>query len=84
LEEIVAALINKTENMAAGIRRAYHETPLYPKKLALTSPTCGGLSVGTVRWRTQTTEFVFACLFIVLERGNLKKVQAKTVGSVLL
>jgi hypothetical protein len=28
--------------------------------LALTSPTCGGRSVGIVRSRTQTTEFFFS------------------------
>ena len=32
-------------------------TPLYPQKLALTSPTGGGLSVGIVRSRTKATEF---------------------------
>jgi hypothetical protein len=32
---------------------------LYAQKLALTSPTIGGRSVGVVRSRTQTTEFVF-------------------------
>jgi hypothetical protein len=32
---------------------------LYPQKLPLTSPTSGGHSVGTVRWRTQVTEFSF-------------------------
>jgi hypothetical protein len=31
---------------------------LYPEKLALTSPTSGGRSVGIVRSRTQTTELV--------------------------
>jgi hypothetical protein len=31
----------------------------YPQKLALTSPTSGGRSVGIVRPRTQTTEFGF-------------------------
>jgi hypothetical protein len=31
---------------------------LYPQKLALTSPTSGDPSVGLVRSRTQTTEFV--------------------------
>jgi hypothetical protein len=31
---------------------------LYPQKLALTSPTCGGRSVGIVRLRTTTTEFI--------------------------
>jgi hypothetical protein len=29
----------------------------YPQKLALTSPTSGGRSVGIVRSRTQATEF---------------------------
>jgi len=32
-------------------------TPLYPQKLALTSPTGGGRSVGIVRVRTKATEF---------------------------
>jgi len=32
-------------------------TPLYPRKLALTSPTGGGRSVGMVRSRTKATEF---------------------------
>jgi hypothetical protein len=30
-----------------------------PLKLALTSPTCGGRSVGIVRLRTKATEFAF-------------------------
>jgi hypothetical protein len=34
--------------------------PSIRKKLAITSPTGGGLSVGIVRSRTQTTEF-FLC-----------------------
>jgi len=33
-------------------------TPLYPQKLALTSPTGGGCSVGIVRSRTKVTESV--------------------------
>jgi len=32
-------------------------TPLYEQKLALTSPTGGGRSVGMVRSRTKATEF---------------------------
>jgi hypothetical protein len=32
---------------------------LYPQKLAIASPTSGGRSVGIVRSRTQTMEFVF-------------------------
>ena len=43
--------------MAEGIRCADHVTPLYPQKLALTSPTGGGRSVGIVRSRTKATEF---------------------------
>ena len=42
-----------------GIRCADHVTPLYPQKLALTSPTGGGRSVGIVRSRTKVTEFFF-------------------------
>jgi hypothetical protein len=37
---------------------------LYPQKLAITSPTSGGRSVGIVRSRYQTMEFV--CLFFYL------------------
>ena len=40
-----------------GTRCANHVTPLYPQKLALTSPTSGGRSVGMVRSRTKATEF---------------------------
>jgi hypothetical protein len=36
-------------------------TPLYPQKLALTSPTGGGRSVGIVRVRTKATEFSLVC-----------------------
>jgi hypothetical protein len=32
---------------------------LYPQKLAITSPTSGGRSVGIIRSRTQATEFSF-------------------------
>jgi hypothetical protein len=41
-----------------GIRRTDHARPLYPQKLALTSPTGGGRSVGVVRSRTKATELV--------------------------
>jgi hypothetical protein len=37
---------------------------MYPQKLALTSPTSGGRSVGIVHSRTQATEFKF---FFILE-----------------
>ena len=45
-----------------GIRCADHVTHLYPQKLALTSPTSGGRSVGIVRSRTKATEFFFFLL----------------------
>ena len=44
---------------AVGARCADHATPLYPQKLALTSPTGGGRSVGIVRSRTKATEFFY-------------------------
>jgi len=44
--------------MAVGTRCADHMTPLYPQKLALTSPTGGSRSVGIVRVRTKATELV--------------------------
>jgi hypothetical protein len=45
------------------IRGADHATPLYPQKLALTSPTGGGRSVGIVRSRTKDKEFVYSFIF---------------------
>jgi hypothetical protein len=39
---------------------------LYPQKLAQTSPTCSGHSVGIVHLRTKTTDFVFCCLLLSL------------------
>jgi len=43
-----------------GTRCADHVTPLYPQKLALTSPTGGSRSVGIVRVRTKAMEFSFS------------------------
>jgi hypothetical protein len=51
----------ETEITAVGINCADYATPLYPQKLALTSLTSGGRSVGIVRSRTLATEFSF-CL----------------------
>ena len=42
---------------AVGTRCADHVTPLYPRKLALTSPTGGGRSFVIIRVRTKATEF---------------------------
>jgi len=40
-------------------------TPLYPQKLALTSPTGGGRSVGMVRSRTKATEFSLIYVYLL-------------------
>jgi hypothetical protein len=57
LDRKVAASVYKTENTAIGIRHADHVAPSIRKKLAITSPTSGGRSVGIVRSQTQTMEF---------------------------
>jgi hypothetical protein len=54
--------VYEAENTAVGTRHADHVAPLYPQKLALTSPTSGSRLVGIVRSRTHATEFV--CLFV--------------------
>jgi hypothetical protein len=52
----ISSLVLKTEYTAVGICHADHVSPLYLQKLALTSPTSGGRSVGIVRLRTNATE----------------------------
>jgi len=54
-------------------------TPLYPQKLALTSPTGGGRSLGIVRVRTKATEFFFLyrSLQVFLFSYNYPKFLAK-------
>jgi hypothetical protein len=47
----------ENRNTDAWIRRADYTKPHYSQKLALTSPTSEGRSVGIVRSRTQATEF---------------------------
>jgi hypothetical protein len=56
LDRKVAASVYKTKNTAVGIRHADHVAPSIHKKLAITSPTSGGRSVGVVRSLTQTME----------------------------
>jgi hypothetical protein len=57
LDGKVAVSVQKTENTAVGIRHADHVSLSIRKKLAITSPTSGGRSVGIVRSRTQIMEF---------------------------
>jgi hypothetical protein len=67
-------------------RRSDHPTPFYVQKLALTSLTSGGRSVGIVRWRTEATEFIivantalyiFSCL---LSQGSIRDIKAEMSG----
>jgi hypothetical protein len=46
--------------------RCDHATPLYPQKLALTSPTSGGCSAGIVRLRTEATKLLLLLLLLLL------------------
>ena len=62
---------------AAGIRCADHVTPLYLQKLALTSPTGGGRSVGIVRSRTKATEF----FFFLIQIRHVQEAPESNVGS---
>jgi hypothetical protein len=57
LDRKVADPVWITENTAVGIRHDDHVAHSIRKKLAITSPTSGGRSVGIVRSRTQTMEF---------------------------
>jgi hypothetical protein len=59
LTENIAAPVYRAENTAVGIRHAVHVAPFIRKKLALTSLTSGGRSVGIVRLRTEATEFFY-------------------------
>ena len=53
-----------------GIRCADHVTPLFPQKLALTSPTGGGRSVGVVHSRTKATDLVITHTRFLLRTGS--------------
>jgi hypothetical protein len=77
LERSPLSLVNTNEELLGGkssgsgleIREYGHRDPscwprstLYPQKLALTSSTSGGCSVGKVRSLTQATEFLCVCV----------------------
>jgi hypothetical protein len=61
----VADPVYKIENTALGIRHADHVATYIRKKLAITSPTSGGRSVGIVRSRTETMEIFLPCICTV-------------------
>jgi hypothetical protein len=54
--------------MAVGIRHADHVAPSIRKKLALTSLTSGGPSVGIVRLRTEAMEFFLEGVVCCVDR----------------
>jgi len=73
-EKSSGSRFRKQRLTAVGTRCADHVTPFYPQKLALTSPTGGGRSVGIVRVRTKATEFslvsdVSYCQYALLRNG---------------
>jgi hypothetical protein len=77
LEEGSISLVSTTEELLENREYGRRDTSrwpcgtLYPQKLAITSPTSGGRSVGVVRSRTQTMEFVcFVCLSLLLLRAE--------------
>jgi hypothetical protein len=59
LNEKVASPVYKTEIDGCGNSLRLPRNTLYPHRLALTSPTSGGRSVGIVRLRTTATKFSF-------------------------
>jgi hypothetical protein len=69
LEETVAASVWKAENSAVGIRYADHVAPSIRKKLALTSLTSGGRSVGIGRLLTKAMEFFFLVFHLQSSSG---------------
>jgi hypothetical protein len=62
VERMVVVLIFSGQNREYGRRdpSRWPRGTLYPQKLAITSPTNDGRSVGIVRPRTQTMEFSFS------------------------
>jgi hypothetical protein len=62
IEELLERKSSSGLEYARGDTSRWPRGTLYPQKLALTSPTSGGRSVGIVRSRIQATEFV--CLLL--------------------
>ena len=61
---------------AVGTRYADHVTPLSPQKLALTSPTGSGRSVGIVRVRTKATELLINFNLLINDCNHTTTVKA--------
>jgi hypothetical protein len=57
---------------------------LYPQKLALTSPTCGGRLVGIIRLRTKTTELTYAFYAILISVATICSINKLRFGGLVL
>jgi hypothetical protein len=83
----VSAPVKKTEITDVGIRRAYHATPIYPLKLALTSPTSSVRSVGIVRSLTKSMDVIIIIItiiiIIIIINSGIHKRQPQFPGLVL-
>jgi hypothetical protein len=77
LERTVAAPVNKTEINGRGDSLRWPRDTLYQLKLALTSPTNGGRSVGIVRWQTKTRIFLKYSGDFIIFRPALKITELK-------
>jgi hypothetical protein len=82
LQRKVAAPVLKTEINGRGDSLRWPRDTLYPQKLALTSLTSGGHSVGIVRLRTKAPEFVFH--FIVIKMEDFVRWITNGTGGLLL
>jgi hypothetical protein len=80
---IIVNNVRYKESREHGLRDPsnWRRVTLYPQNLALTSPTSGGSSVGTVRSRTQAMEFTFFLMYklanLILESPMDTKVETK-------
>ena len=81
MKKVAAPGLENKRLTAVGTRCADHVTPLYPQKLALTSPTGGGRSVGIVRVRTKATEI---CLYMFRAHHHQVKLYYTASGIVIL
>jgi hypothetical protein len=75
LVRTVAALVYKTEINDRRDSLRWPRNTLYPLKLALTSPTSGGRSVGIVRWRTKSRS---SCYVLTILRAIRNSVMTMT------
>jgi hypothetical protein len=67
----------KIREYAVGIRQADHVAALYPQKLALSSQTSGGRSVGIVDLRTKTTELFSSIKLTMIRQILLQALMAR-------